>query len=58
MMMKQFPIGNKQTHYANIVATMQVYRIPKLFTLNIADFKRFSALIQLVQMDSNGNVTL
>jgi len=57
-LMKQFPIGGKQVHDANIVATMQVYRIPKLFTLNIADFKRFGSLIQLIEMDSTGNLTL
>jgi predicted nucleic acid-binding protein len=41
------PIGGKQVHDANIVATMQTYGLRHLLTHNTADFARFSALIQV-----------
>lgn len=44
------PIGGKQIHDANIVATMQVYNIPKLLTHNTADFARFASLITVVPL--------
>ncbi len=44
-------MGGKQIHDANIVATMQVYNISHLFTLNIADFMRFSSFITLIELD-------
>jgi len=36
--------------YANIVATMQVYRIRQLLTHNVDDFTRFSAFITVVPL--------
>jgi predicted nucleic acid-binding protein len=47
-LMQTIPLGGKQIHDANIVATMQVYYISNLVTLNIADFARFQALITLI----------
>jgi predicted nucleic acid-binding protein len=47
-LMQTIPLGGKQIHDANIVATMQVYSISNLLTLNIADFARFQALITLL----------
>ncbi|HRF96905.1 MAG TPA: hypothetical protein PLZ51_16975, partial [Aggregatilineales bacterium] len=47
-LMQTIPLGGKQIHDVNIVATMQVYLIPNLVTLNIADFARFQALITLM----------
>ena len=41
------PIGGKQVHDANIVATMQAYGIAHLLTHNIADFKRFENIIHI-----------
>ncbi|MGP0066379.1 MAG: type II toxin-antitoxin system VapC family toxin [Isosphaeraceae bacterium] len=41
------PIGGKQVHNANIVATMQTYGLRRLWTHNTADFTRFSTLIQI-----------
>lgn len=38
-------MGGKQIHDANIVATMQVYGILRLLTLNPVDFNRFSGYI-------------
>lgn len=47
-LLRVYPSGGKQVHDANIVATMQVYHIPTLLTLNIDDFKRFAPIIKLV----------
>mgnify|MGYP005856158291 CR=1 FL=1 len=55
-LMRQFPMGGKQIHDANIIATMQVYGIRNLFTLNISDFERFGSLIHIVKIDSLGNI--
>ena len=41
-------MGGKQIHDANIVATMQVYGILKLLTLNPVDFNRFSKHITVI----------
>ncbi|MDF5714924.1 MAG: type II toxin-antitoxin system VapC family toxin [Rhizonema sp. NSF051] len=49
-LMEEIPIGGKQVHDANIVATMLVYRIPQLLTHNISDFSRFSELITLLPL--------
>jgi len=35
------PVGGKQIHDANIVATAQAFDIAQLITLNISDFQRF-----------------
>lgn len=50
-LLETIPIGGKQVHDANIVATMQVYGINRLFTLNSVDFTRFSKLIALVSLE-------
>ena len=39
------PMGGKQVHDANIVATMLTYNLSRLLTHNTADFARFSAFI-------------
>lgn len=49
-LMEKIPIGGKQVHDANIVATMLVYRIPQLLTHNISDFSRFSELITVLPL--------
>jgi predicted nucleic acid-binding protein len=41
-------MGGKQIHDANIVATMQVYGILRLLTLNPSDFNRFAKYITVV----------
>jgi predicted nucleic acid-binding protein len=51
------PVGGKQIHDANIVATMLAHGIPRLLTHNVGDFKRFSTLIEilpLVEAKKNG----
>jgi predicted nucleic acid-binding protein len=41
------PIGGKQVHDANIVATMQAHGLRRLLAHNTSDFARFGALIQV-----------
>lgn len=44
------PVGGKQIHDMNIVATMLAYSIDELVTHNWADFKRFEAYIRLIPL--------
>ncbi len=50
-LMDTYSMGGKQIHDANIVATMLDYKITHLFTLNTADFERFSSQITLISLD-------
>ncbi len=50
-LMESYPMGGKQIHDANIVATMLAFGIPILLTLNLSDFARFSNRITLVSID-------
>jgi len=45
---RQIPVGGKQIHDANIVATMLAYGERRLLTFNAADFWRFADHIELV----------
>jgi predicted nucleic acid-binding protein len=49
-LMAEIPIGGKQVHDANIVATMLVYHIPQLLTHNTGDFSRFSQMIAVLPL--------
>jgi predicted nucleic acid-binding protein len=49
-LMSEIPIGGKQVHDANIVATMLVYKIPQLLTHNTSDFARFAHLINIIPL--------
>ncbi|RCJ17720.1 twitching motility protein PilT [Nostoc sp. ATCC 43529] len=51
-LMEQIPIGGRQVHDANIVATMLVYGIPQLLTHNTGDFARFSELITVLPLQN------
>src|SRR5205807_1803034 len=44
------PIGGKQVHDANIVATMLHHVVPKLLTHNTADFARFASYITVLPL--------
>jgi predicted nucleic acid-binding protein len=50
LLMQQVPVGGKQIHDANIVATMLVYGVQRLLTNNVADFNRYSGLITIVPL--------
>lgn len=45
---REIPVGGKQVHDANIVATMLAHGERRLLTFNIRDFRRFAAHIELV----------
>jgi len=47
-LLEAVPVGGKQVHDANIVATMRAYGIGQLLTLNAADFRRFTPLIAIL----------
>jgi predicted nucleic acid-binding protein len=46
-LMATVPVGGKQVHDANIVATMIAYRIPALLTHNEPDFKQFARWVRV-----------
>lgn len=46
-LMRDFKIGGKQVHDANIVATMQAHGVPALLTHNTKDFERFGDAIRI-----------
>lgn len=50
-LLQQYPTQGKQVHDANIVATMLVYEIDKLLTLNVDDLKRFENKIKIVSLE-------
>ena len=45
---REFPVGGRQIHDANIVATMLTYGECRLLTFNGADFRQYGDLIELV----------
>ena len=47
------PIGGKQVHDVNIVATVLAHRTRRLPTFNTADFRRYGDRIELVDTQSN-----
>lgn len=47
-LLQSHPTQGKQVHDVNLVATMLVYGIDTLMTLNISDFKRFADVIQVI----------
>ena len=46
---RQVPVGGRQIHDANIVATMLTYGERRLLTFNPADFRRYGDRIELVE---------
>lgn len=49
-LLQSIPVGGKQVHDANLVATMQAFGIPRLLTDNTADFNRFGSLIVILPL--------
>lgn len=47
-LLQSIPLGGKQVHDANIVATMLVHGVERLLTHNVSDFMRFSHLVTVV----------
>jgi len=52
-LLKEYPTAGKQVHDANIVATMLVYGIDTLLTLNVDDMKRFRDKINLISLEKS-----
>lgn len=49
-LLEEVPVGGKQIHDANIVATMLTYEIDTLLTINLADLKRFSSKVTIISL--------
>lgn len=49
-LLRDFKMGGKQVHDANIVATMLAYDIPCLLTHNVKDFERFGEIVRIEGM--------
>jgi len=49
-LIRQIPIGGKQVHDANIVATMLANNVTHLLTHNTADFTRYQPLITVIPL--------
>ena len=47
---REIPVGGRQIHDANIVATMLAHNEPRLLTLNTAAFRRYAHHIQLADL--------
>lgn len=47
-LVRSVPVGGKQIHDANIVATMRAHGLPRLLTFNGADFRRFEPMITIL----------
>ncbi len=45
---REIPVGGRQIHDANIVATMLAHGERRLLTLNVSDFRRYGDRIELV----------
>lgn len=50
MLCREVPLGGRQVHDANIVATMLAHGERRLLTFNAADFRRFGERIEMVGM--------
>ena len=49
-LLERTPVGGKQVHDANIVATMLSHGVTRLVTENTRDFKRFAGLITVLPL--------
>ncbi len=51
-----YSVQGKQIHDANVVATLLTYDLVHLFTLNLADMKRYLPEIIIFTLDGSGNL--
>ena len=49
---REIPVGGKQVHDANIVATMLAHGERRLLTFNIRDFRRYTGHIELMDAET------
>ena len=50
LLCREIPVGGKQVHDANIVATMLAHGERRLLTFNARDFRRFGQRVELVAL--------
>ena len=50
-LVRRFDIKGRQVHDANVVATMTVHGARRLLTHNVADFKRYEPLIEILPLE-------
>ena len=50
MLSRRYSFAGRQVHDANIVATMLAHGARRLLTFNIADFRRFARLIEVLAL--------
>lgn len=50
LLLQETPVGGKQVHDANIVATMLAYQINTLLTANMKDMRRFKKRVALISL--------
>lgn len=46
--LREVPVGGRQVHDANLVATMRAFGLTRLLTFNVTDFRRFGAMITVL----------
>ena len=49
VLFREVPVGGRQIHDANIVATMLARGERRLMTFNASDFRRYGSRIELVE---------
>lgn len=49
-LLQEYPTQGKQVHDANLIATMLVYEVDTLLTLNVKDLERFDDKIKIVSL--------
>lgn len=55
-LLKKYSLKGKRIHDANIVATMLVYSIPSIFTMNEGDFKKFEEITIVSLLDTQDEI--
>jgi len=51
-LMREYPVGGKQVHDANIIATMLACGVDQLVTMNYSDMQRFSPLVDVIHLQA------
>jgi len=49
-LLQRTPVGGRQVHDANIVATMLTHGVTRLLTENVKDFQRFADMITVLPL--------
>ena len=49
-LIEEVPVGGKQIHDANLVATMLVHGVDRIVTANVSDLKRFAGFVEILPL--------